>query len=217
MVDSKLEKDFFARDTHLVCQNLLGKFLVREKGKNLKIGRIVEIEAYQGFDDAASHASRKRTSRNEIMFASGGHYYVYMIYGMYYCLNIVTEGKDFPAAILVRAVEPVFDSDHDLSSLSLQEKRILGSGPGRLCRWLEIDKKFNGKSVENGEVYLSCHPEVQPKDLSPSAGQVRILHFVQNDKVETKQAKRIGVHYAGDSAYLDWRYYDAKSIFISKK
>jgi DNA-3-methyladenine glycosylase len=196
-VISRLNKNYFIRDTHLVCQDLIGKFLIHEDETRLKVGRIVEVEAYQGFNDRASHAARKQTPRNLIMFGPGGYYYIYLIYGMHYCLNIVTEKEGFPSAVLIRAVEPIYDSSTNLTDLGLKEKRILGSGPGRLCRWLEVDKIFNTKSVENPSLFMA-------NDYKDQAHQPKI-----------EKSKRVGVQYAGESAHLDWRYLDATSDYIS--
>src|SRR5688572_15681769 len=98
----RLPRKFYARDTHIVARELLGKLLVREyRGKKV-IARITETEAYVGEDDLASHARFGKTQRNAIMYGEAGHAYVYFIYGMYDMLNIVTEAKDFPAAVLIR-------------------------------------------------------------------------------------------------------------------
>lgn len=121
-----LTPDFFQQETQLVAKNLLGKFLVTEKD-NKKISlTITEVEAYLGSHDLACHGRFGKTKRNEAMFMPGGHFYVYMIYGMYWMLNIVTEQKDFPAAILIRGSKEV-------------------SGPGRLTKFLGIDKSFDKK------------------------------------------------------------------------
>ena len=116
----------YDRPTLLVAPNLLGKFLVREIDGKRRAGKIVEVEAYVGEDDLASHARFGRTARNAPMFGPPGHAYVYFIYGFYHMFNVVTEGEGRPAAILVRALEPaegVSEATH---------------GPGRLCRALAI-------------------------------------------------------------------------------
>ena len=125
-----LFQKFFNRSTLIVAQELLGKFLVRKyRGKNQPDGgalMITEVEAYDGFDDKASHASRGKTERNKIMFEKGGQWYVYFTYGMHYMLNIVTGPKNYPAAVLIRGTKEI-------------------NGPARLTKFLKIDKKFNGK------------------------------------------------------------------------
>lgn len=119
-----LSREFYQRNTLTVAKELLGKFLVH---RNI-VGMITETEAYIGQEDLACHASKGRTKRTEIMFGPAGHAYVYLIYGMYYCLNVVTEKENYPAAVLIRAVEHV-------------------SGPGRLTRHFEIDKTLNGEDM----------------------------------------------------------------------
>lgn len=116
---------FFDRSTLTVARELLGKFLVKKNGNKEIASEICEVEAYVGPRDRASHASRGKTERTKIMFMSAGHWYVYLIYGMYHCLNIVTEREGYPAAILIRSVAGA-------------------KGPGRVCRLFKIGKEFNG-------------------------------------------------------------------------
>jgi DNA-3-methyladenine glycosylase len=125
-----LPKNFYNRKTLQIAQDLLGCFLVRKIGKKIIKSKIVETEAYNGPKDLASHASRRKTPRNSIMFGEPGIIYVYFTYGMHYMLNIVTEKKEYPAAVLIRAVE------------------FAGAnGPARLTKILKIDKNFNGLSI----------------------------------------------------------------------
>lgn len=130
-----LPASFYARPTLQVARSLLGKYLVRDTSAGQQAGRIIEVEAYKGFHDRASHASRGRTKRTEIMFGPPGLAYVYLIYGMYHCLNVVTERAEFPAAVLIRAVEgrtgPIV-------------------GPGRVCRALTIDRTLNQHDLTSG-------------------------------------------------------------------
>ena len=119
-----LKPTFFSRPTLTVAQELLGKFLVRKTEEGEIVGMITEVEAYAGQEDHASHASRGRTPRTSVMFGPSGHWYVYMIYGMYHCLNIVTESEGYPAAVLIRSVDGV-------------------KGPGRLCRHFQVNKSLN--------------------------------------------------------------------------
>ena len=123
-----LGRDFFRRKTLLVTRDLLGKYLVRKIGKKIIREKITEVEAYVGPHDRASHSSRGKTARNEIMFREAGTIYVYFTYGMHWMLNIVTEKKDFPAAILIRGTESI-------------------SGPARLTKKLKINKSLNGKKL----------------------------------------------------------------------
>lgn len=122
-----LKQSFFDRSTKVVAQDLLGKYLVRRHRGVTCAYRIVEVEVYDGVRDKASHASRGRTARTEVMFGSPGRFYVYLCYGMYYMLNIVTRERGYPAAILIRGVEGI-------------------SGPGRVTRTLGIGCDFHGAS-----------------------------------------------------------------------
>ena len=127
-----LSHNFFLQNTDEVAKRLLGKLIIVESeitGKPFK-AIITETESYHG-EDPASHASRSRTVRNEPMFWRGGHLYIYLIYGIYYCLNVVTEGENYPSAVLIRGAKVIEP-----------EEKLL-DGPGKLCRYLKIDKKFD--------------------------------------------------------------------------
>jgi DNA-3-methyladenine glycosylase len=142
-----IKRNFYNRNTIQVAQDLLGCFLVREyKGKIMR-AMITETEAYRGEHDLASHASRGRTARTEIMYGKPGHAYVYMIYGMYFMLNIVTEKKDFPAAVLIRAVGAI----HELS--------LRLDGPGKLTKHFHIDKSLNGYDLTKGKKLWLEYPK----------------------------------------------------------
>ena len=131
-----LPHEFFDRPTVQVARSLIGKYLVRENGQGPIAGRIIEVEAYVGPQDKACHASKGRTKRTDVLFGPAGVAYVYLIYGMYHCLNVVTEGEDFPAAVLIRAIEV--------------EGRLI-DGPGRLCRALGIDRTLNRLDLTLGQ------------------------------------------------------------------
>lgn len=131
-ISYRLSNAFFRKPTLRVAKNLLGKTLVRKwRGRIIK-GTVTETEAYVGPEDRASHASRGRTKRTEVMFGEPGTIYVYLIYGMYYCLNIVTEEKDYPAAVLIRGVR-------------IKNQEL--SGPGKVTKYFYIDKSLNHKSL----------------------------------------------------------------------
>jgi DNA-3-methyladenine glycosylase len=117
---------------------LLGKYLVRQNGHTTLAGRIVEVEAYIGMEDRACHASRGRTARTDVMFGPAGVAYVYLIYGMHHCFNIVTERVGFPSAVLVRAVEDA-------------ETRTRIDGPGRVCQFFAIDRRLNRWDLTVGD------------------------------------------------------------------
>lgn len=130
-----LARAYFNRSTLAVARSLVGKYLVREHDGDVIAGKIVEVEAYVGERDKACHASKGRTQRTDVMFGPAGVAYVYLIYGMYHCLNVVTEREEFPAAVLIRAVE--IDG-------------VLIDGPGRLCRALRIDRTLNRLDLTQG-------------------------------------------------------------------
>ncbi|MEK7599105.1 MAG: DNA-3-methyladenine glycosylase [Patescibacteria group bacterium] len=133
-----MQRIFFQKPTLWVAKNLLGRTLIRRwRGREIRAS-ICETEAYVGENDLACHASKGRTKRSEVLFAKAGTAYVYLIYGMHYCFNVVTEKSDFPAAVLIRAV-------------SIDGKNF--SGPGRVCKALHIDKRFHGQNlIKNKEL-----------------------------------------------------------------
>jgi len=133
---SVLPRSYFNRPTLTVARSLVGKYLIRCIDGREIAGKIVEVEAYVGSKDRACHASKGRTQRTEVMFGPAGVAYVYLIYGMYHCLNVVTEREEFPSAVLIRAIE-------------LNGELI--DGPGRLCRALEIDRRLNRVDLTIGE------------------------------------------------------------------
>ena len=124
-----------------VAKELLGKFLVRRIGRREIAGMIMEVEAYIGPYDKASHASRGKTERTKVMFGKPGHWYVYLIYGMYYCLNIVTEKENYPAAILIRSV--LVEGPASPKGGRALQRGVYG--PGRVSKCFKIDKRFNEK------------------------------------------------------------------------
>ena len=140
----KLERKFYDRDTIAVARELLGKYLVhRSRGVEL-IGRIVEVEAYLGPHDLAAHSSKGLTERTKVMFGPPGHAYVYLIYGMYFCMNVVTEREGRGAAVLLRAIEP--------------EQNIVGrtQGPGLLSRAMHIDRRLNAHDLLSDDFYIAA-------------------------------------------------------------
>ncbi len=228
-----LPKSFYNQSALKVAQELLGCFLVREidlsltlslvrRGKSLnnlpltpplirKGGvksimrfKIVETEAYNGPNDLASHASRGRTGRNKVMFEEPGIIYVYFTYGMHYMLNIVTGPKDYPAAVLIRAVEtphpnPPLSKGREILDI-IKNMSYKTNGPARLTKALQIDKSFNGLPiyVKKYGFWLESRKE------AIKSGQI-------------KKTTRIGVDYAGKYRDKKWRFYIKDSKFISKK
>ncbi len=139
----KLPRSFYNRDTRLVAQELLGKLLVHESDGVQRIGRIVEVEAYLGPHDLAAHSSKGLTNRTKIMFGPPGHAYVYFIYGMYWCMNVVTEPEGHASAVLLRAIEPVENVEGRTQ------------GPGLLCRAMHIDRQLNGHDLLSDDFFIA--------------------------------------------------------------
>jgi DNA-3-methyladenine glycosylase len=139
----KLPRAFYDRDTILVARELLGKFLIHNTSGGDRIGKIVETEAYLGPHDLAAHSSKGLTKRTKVMFGPPGHAYVYLIYGMYCCMNVVTEREGHASAVLLRAVEPI--------------KNLEGrtQGPGLLCRAMQIDRRLNAHDLLSDNFYIA--------------------------------------------------------------
>ena len=140
----KLPRSFYDRNTVSVAKELLGKHLVHVANGLERIGRIVEVEAYLGPQDLAAHSSKGLTPRTKIMFGPPGHAYVYFIYGMYYCMNVVTEREGHASAVLIRAVEPIKNIDGRTQ------------GPGLICKAMEIDKRLNGHDLLSENFYVAA-------------------------------------------------------------
>lgn len=176
----RLNQSFYNQPTLKVARELLGNFLIHKVGNKKIIGQITETESYIGPNDLASHASKGKTKRTEIMFGDPGYWYVYLIYGMYYCLNIVTEHKNYPAAVLIRSVKPI----------SGLPDKIKTDGPGKLSREFKIDKKTNGQPGFGHKTKLW----IEINKSKPA-------------KLNIKKAPRIGIEYAGKYKGKLWRFY----------
>ncbi|WP_251446775.1 DNA-3-methyladenine glycosylase [Vermiculatibacterium agrestimuris] len=193
----KLTQDFYARDTLVVARELLGKHLIRVIDGVPTALRITETEAYIGRVDKACHAyNYKRTKRTETLFAPPGTAYIYLIYGMYHCLNFVTEAENEPAAVLLRAGEAVSESDERIMSvrrfhctpaeMSFYQRKNFLNGPGKLCKALSLTKEQNGLSLLGDALYVVDVGE-RPKSIHVS--------------------KRIGIDYAEEAVDFPWRFY----------
>ena len=191
----KLPRSFYEQSTIDVAKQLLGKFLVHRHPKGKTVGRIVETEAYIGPQDLACHASKGRTARTEVMFGPAGHAYVYFIYGFYNMLNLVTEAKDYPSAVLIRAVEPVGGVELMKSRRKLNAARSLASGPGKLCQAFAIDRSLNGADLCGSVLFVEDRGEPRPKFIA---------------------TPRIGVDYAGRWKSKPFRFLIRSSEFVSK-
>jgi DNA-3-methyladenine glycosylase len=186
-VEAPLPRTFYARPTEAVARELLGKVLVRRRGRSRQRARIVEVEAYLGERDAASHARRGPTPRAAIMFGPPGFLYVYLVYGMHHCMNFVTEADGVAGAVLVRAAEPLDDADMDAGALR---------GPGKLCLGLGVTLRDKGADLTSASSGLFVVDDGAP----PPA---------------IRRSARIGVDYAGDWAARRLRFFVAGHPSVS--
>jgi len=189
----KLKRRFFEKPTLKVAKELLGKYLVVKKRGKLVYGKIVETEAYIGKKDPASHAYRGVTPRTKLMFGEPGYAYIYLTYGMYYCLNFITEKEGFPAAVLVRAVEPKEGLDLMIKRRKIKNKENLTNGPGKVCKAFGLDKSLNGADICSDVIWIEDRGENPEKIVS---------------------ASRIGIKVGKDKK---WRFYIEENRFVSKK
>ena len=173
----KLPRSFYTRSALLVAQDLLGKILVRKIGKTILSGKIVEVEAYLGMMDPASHAYHGQTKRNEVMFREGGCLYVYFTYGMHFCANIVTGEQDEGEAVLIRALEPVTGIEvmkrNRGFAKSAGTTHTLTNGPAKLCQALGIERKDNGIDLLGTEIYVIAGESI-PKSSIDTSGRIGI-------------------------------------------
>lgn len=197
----KLGKDFYQRENVLsIAKELLGKLLVTKRAGVTTAGRIVEVEAYNGVIDKASHAfGGRRTNRNEVMYAEGGVAYVYLCYGIHHLFNVVTHSKETPHAILIRALEPVKGIDEMLRRTGKKKlDHTLTRGPGNLSKAMGIAVLHSGCSLQSKELFLADDG-------------------FEYGKNEIAASPRIGVDYAGKDALLHYRFYIKGNPFVSGK
>lgn len=184
----KLTRDFYLQDGLTVAQALLGKLLVHHTSQHgILAGRVVETEAYLGPEDQAAHSyGGRRTSRTEIMYGYGGFAYVYLIYGIHFCMNVVAAGVDMPQAVLIRAVEP---------APAFGQLLRKADGPGKLCQALAIDRSCYGLDLCGSQLYL-LSDGFTPKSVACSP--------------------RVGIDYAGSAKDYPWRFYLEGNPHVSK-
>ncbi|WP_027417978.1 DNA-3-methyladenine glycosylase [Aneurinibacillus terranovensis] len=206
----KLPKSFYHRNTLDVAKELLGKYLVHNIEGVERVGKIVEVEAYLGPHDKAAHSyNGRRTPRNEVMYGPPGYAYVYFIYGMYHCVNVVTNDREKPEAVLIRALEPVagikemalarFGKELPLTD---REYRNLCSGPGKLCQALSITREDNGLDLSGKKLYITYPPDERES---------------REKRFEIVAAPRVGIAYAEEAVHYPWRFYIKGNPFVSKK
>lgn len=205
----KLHRSFYLRPTLTAAKDLLGKYLVKKYDNKKLIGKIVEVEAYLGENDPASHAYRGRTKRNDVMFWKGGHLYVYFTYGMHFCANIVTEEEGKGCAILLRAIEPIKGiemmirnrkqnwtppkGNRILKKWIIADLIKLTNGPAKLCEAFGIKREQNGTDLLSDSIYIN-YGEAVPKSNIVSSTRIGI-----NNGTEKR-----------------WRFYIKDSPFVSK-
>lgn len=194
----KLPREFYHQDGVSLAKALLGKVLVHKTDEGITKGIIVETESYMGIIDAAAHSYKgKKDGRCNIQYNEGGYAYIYMIYGMYYCMNIVANKENIPEVVLLRALEP-------LDGIELMEKRrkntkrkALLSGPGKLCQAMRIGKEDYGTDLCGSQLYLE-EPETKTD-------------------FEIEASKRINIDYAGEARDYLWRFTIKGNPYISVK
>ena len=197
----KLPLSFYQRNNVLeIAKDLLGKLLITKFDSATTMARIVEVEAYAGINDKASHAyAGRRTKRNEIMYSNGGLAYVYLCYGIHHLFNVVTNIENTPHAILIRGAEPVKGINKMLERTRKKKAdNTLTKGPGNVSKALGIYTMHNGSSLLSKELFLADDGFVY-------------------DKFDVKSSARIGVDYAADDALLPYRFYISGNPFVSGK
>ena len=193
---TKLPRDFYLCDGLIAAENLLGKVLVHDSPDGLTAGRIVELEAYMGESDKGCHAyGGRRTERTEVLYGEGGHAYVYLIYGMYNCMNVIVNKKDVPHCIFIRALEPVEGIDLMKVRRGSDKLRGLCSGPGKLCIAMGITRELYGEDLGGGRLWSED----------------------DGNRPEIVRGKRINIDYAEEAIDFEWRFAVKGSKFLSTK
>jgi len=190
-----LKRNFYAENSVKVAKKLLGKLLVRELPEGRLIGKIVEVEAYGGSDDPASHAYKGKTPRNQVMFGKPGLAYIYFTYGMHYCLNVKTDREGVPSAVLIRALEPLEGIEIMRKNRQVEKIAELTNGPAKLTKAMKITAELNGWDLTLGEKLYICKPSLE-------------------ENFEIVTARRIGIKVGTEKL---WRFYIKGNAFVSVK
>lgn len=197
-----LNKEFFKRDTLRVAKDLLGKIIVKNDNGIIYKAKIVETEAYPGVDDRAAHTfGDRKTERNKIMYEDAGTVYVYQTYGIHFMLNFVTQDKNIPEAVLIRAIEPLNQFDKIslnrfgkiYNELTSYQKKNITNGPGKLTKALNIDKDLNGNNLFNQSFFVED----------------------DNSIFDIIIDKRIGIDYAQEAIDFPYRFYIKDNSYVS--
>lgn len=193
----KLSREFYNRDVLTVAEEILGKTLVHKTKEGVTKGKIVEVEAYNGLCDKAAHSYQNlRTERTKIQYGQGGYAYVYLIYGMHICMNIVTNRKDLPEVLLLRALEPVDGIDLMKKRRKTDNVKNLCSGPGKLSQAMGITRENYGEDLCGDSFYLEDAPVLAPEEI--------------------RRAKRINIDYAEEAADFLWRFSVKGNPYVSR-
>jgi len=211
-----LRKDFYGRNTLKVAKELLGKYLIHEVNGEIIGGKIVETEAYCGITDKGAHVyGGKKTLRTMPLYGQEGTVYIYSIYGMYVCLNAITEREGEPQGVLIRAIEPLIGLDFmankrsgkNFDELSNKEILNLTSGPSKLCIALDITKSLNNTLFWDGEMYIA------EKDQNLKS----LFEIKESTCGKIIKSKRIGIDYAQEARDFLYRFYYEDNPYVSKK
>lgn len=199
----KMPREFYLEDTLEVARHLLGKLLVHDAPEGRTAGRIVEVEAYQGHHDRAAHSyNNLRSRRTEVMYGPGGHAYVFQVYGMHYCFNVVTRPAGYPQVVLIRALEPVDGLElmahrRGLKQLTPAIERNLANGPGKLCQAMGIARELNGSDLCASRLYLA--------DDGTAVAETDLC-----------RTPRVNIDYAGEARDYLWRFLLFDNPCVSK-
>ena len=192
----KLLRSFYLCDGLTAAERLVGKILVHDAPDGLTAGRIVELEAYMGEEDRGCHAyGGRRTPRTEVMYGEGGHAYVYTIYGMHDCMNVIVNRVDVPHCVFLRALEPLEGLEHMIRRRGTDRLTRLCGGPGCLCRAMGITRALYGADLCGDRLWL------EDDGFRPAV----------------VRGQRINIDYAGEAADYDWRFAQRDSRFVSVK
>jgi DNA-3-methyladenine glycosylase len=201
----KLSRHFYNRDTLEVARELLGKYLVHKMSNQKLVGKIVEVEAYKGPEDKGAHSyGNKLTPRTKVMFGPPGYAYIFNIYGMYKCMNVVTEPEGRPCAVLIRAVQPIQGQDimaqnrYGKRYTSLNKRSIINisNGPGKLCMALGITMEHYGEDLCGNVLYIA--------------------EDTQHEAFNIATSPRINIDYAEEAVHFPWRFYIQGNDYVSK-